>query len=56
LALAAAEAGIEPMRYRKWAVEQINFLLGDNHHDGGCFSYAIGVGTKYPKSPHHRSA
>ncbi|KAK7094143.1 endoglucanase A-like [Littorina saxatilis] len=56
LALAAAEAGISTAKYRAWAIEQINFLLGDNNHDGGCFSYAIGVGTKYPKSPHHRSA
>ncbi|KAK7490901.1 hypothetical protein BaRGS_00017773 [Batillaria attramentaria] len=56
LALAAAEAGINTAKYRKWAIEQINFLLGDNNHDGGCFSYQIGYGTKYPVSPHHRSA
>jgi len=56
LALLAAESGIDTANYRKWAVEQMNFILGDNNHDGGCFSYAIGVGTKYPVSPHHRSA
>ena len=56
MALAAAEAGISTAQYRTWAVEQINYLLGDNHHDGGCFSFAIGVGSKYPVNPHHRSA
>jgi len=56
LAIAAAEAGINTDVYRKWGVEQINYLLGDNSHDGGCFSYEIGVGKKSPKNPHHRSA
>ncbi|KAK7497993.1 hypothetical protein BaRGS_00010864 [Batillaria attramentaria] len=57
VALAAAEAGIgDPAAYRKWAVEQINYLLGDNHHDGGCFSYEIGYGSKFPRHPHHRGA
>ncbi|XP_005099312.1 endoglucanase E-4 [Aplysia californica] len=56
LALIAAEAGIGTLRYRKWAVEQINFILGDNKHDGGCFSYQIGYGSKYPLRPHHRAA
>ena len=56
VALAAAEAGIATAQYRTWAVEQINYLLGDNHHDGGCFSFAIGVGSKYPVNPHHRGA
>nr|KAG5707392.1 hypothetical protein BaRGS_005359 [Batillaria attramentaria] len=52
VALAAAEAGIgDPAAYRKWAVEQINYLLGDNHHDGGCFSYEIGYGSKFPPPP-----
>jgi len=56
LALVAAEAGIETATYRKWAVEQINYLLGDNNHDGGCYSYQIGYGSKYPRQPHHRGA
>ncbi|KAK0059948.1 endoglucanase A [Biomphalaria pfeifferi] len=56
LALAAAESGVDSDRLRKWAVEQINFILGDNNHDGGCFSYQIGYGTKYPTHPHHRGA
>ncbi|XP_025102664.1 uncharacterized protein LOC112569160 [Pomacea canaliculata] len=55
-ALAAAEAGINVAEYRRWAVEQINVLLGDNRHDGGCFSYQIGYGTKYPLRPHHRAS
>ncbi|CAL1530777.1 unnamed protein product [Lymnaea stagnalis] len=56
LGLVAADAGIETDKYRKWAVEQINYILGDNSHDGGCYSYEIGYGTKYPLQPHHRAA
>ncbi|GFR70504.1 endoglucanase [Elysia marginata] len=56
MALLAAEAGIEPQTYRQWAAEQINYLLGDNNHNGGCFSYEIGYGNKYPEQPHHRGA
>ncbi|XP_059173976.1 endoglucanase E-4-like [Physella acuta] len=56
VALLASEAGINPAKYRKWAVEQINYLLGDNHHDGGCYSFQIGYGSKYPRQPHHRGA
>jgi hypothetical protein len=56
IALIAAEAGIQTTTLRPWAVEQINYLLGDNKHDGGCYSYQIGYGSKYPKQPHHRGA
>ncbi|GFR70523.1 endoglucanase [Elysia marginata] len=56
MALLAAEAGIESYTYRKWAAEQINYLLGDNNHNGGCFSFEIGYGNNYPKQPHHRGA
>ncbi|GFO24172.1 endoglucanase [Plakobranchus ocellatus] len=56
MALLAAESGIETDSYRKWAVEQINYLLGDNNHNGGCFSYEIGYGSNYPQQPHHRGA
>ncbi|XP_025083907.1 LOW QUALITY PROTEIN: uncharacterized protein LOC112557954 [Pomacea canaliculata] len=56
IAIAAAEAGINSAEYRKWGVEQINYLLGDNHHDGGCFSFEIGYGSKFPRSPHHRAS
>ncbi|KAK7481405.1 hypothetical protein BaRGS_00027361 [Batillaria attramentaria] len=55
-ALVAAEDGINADVNRKWAAEQINYLLGDNPHDGGCFSYEIGYGSKYPLQPHHRAA
>ncbi|XP_076456621.1 endoglucanase A-like [Babylonia areolata] len=56
VALAAADAGIEPGAGAKWGVEQINYLLGDNHHDGGCYSFEIGYGGKFPHQPHHRGA
>ncbi|XP_059173971.1 endoglucanase E-4-like [Physella acuta] len=56
VALLAAEAGINTAKYRQWAVEQINYILGDNHHDGGCYSFQIGYGSKYPRQPHHRGA
>ncbi|KAK3784995.1 hypothetical protein RRG08_037947 [Elysia crispata] len=56
MALLAAEMGIEPTKYRKWAMEQINYFLGDNNHDGGCFSFEIGYGSKFPRNPHHRAA
>ncbi|KAK7093973.1 endoglucanase E-4-like [Littorina saxatilis] len=56
-ALIAAEDGIQATTYRKWAAEQINYLLGDNSHNGQqCYSYEIGVGSHYPKQPHHRAA
>uniref|UniRef100_A0A2C9JXZ5 Endoglucanase n=1 Tax=Biomphalaria glabrata TaxID=6526 RepID=A0A2C9JXZ5_BIOGL len=56
LALVAAETGVEAARYRTWAVQQINYFLGDNNHTGGCFSFQVGYGSKYPTQPHHRAA
>uniref|UniRef100_A0A2C9JY97 Endoglucanase n=1 Tax=Biomphalaria glabrata TaxID=6526 RepID=A0A2C9JY97_BIOGL len=56
IALVAADSGIDAARYRQWAVEQINYILGDNHHDGGCYSFQIGYGSKFPRQPHHRAA
>ncbi|KAK0059959.1 endoglucanase A [Biomphalaria pfeifferi] len=56
LALLAADVGIEVDSYRKWAVEQINYILGDNHHNGGCYSFEVGYGDRYPLQPHHRGA
>lgn len=56
LALLAAESGIQTIRLRQWAVQQINYILGDNNFNGGCFSFQIGVGNKYPLQPHHRAA
>ncbi|CAL1530779.1 unnamed protein product [Lymnaea stagnalis] len=31
-------------------------MLGDNRHDGGCYSYEVGYGRKYPLRPHHAGA
>ncbi|KAI8767221.1 endoglucanase E-4 [Biomphalaria glabrata] len=56
IALVAADSGINAASYRKWAVEQINYLLGDNPHSGGCYSYEVGYGSKYPLQPHHAGA
>uniref|UniRef100_A0A2C9KFJ4 Endoglucanase n=1 Tax=Biomphalaria glabrata TaxID=6526 RepID=A0A2C9KFJ4_BIOGL len=56
VALVAAESGIDSTRYRKWAAEQVNYILGDNHHSGGCYSYMVGYGSKYPQQPHHAGA
>jgi len=56
VALAAADAGINSNDYAKWAVEQINYILGDNHINGGCFSFEIGIGGNFPRHPHHRGA
>merc|ERR1711941_113232 len=56
IALVAADSGIQTDKLRKWGAEQINYLLGDNRHDGGCYSYEIGYGNKFPHHPHHRVA
>jgi len=56
IALVAADSGIQTGKLQKWAAEQINYLLGDNRHDGGCYSYEIGYGSKFPRHPHHRGA
>ncbi|CAL1529413.1 unnamed protein product [Lymnaea stagnalis] len=50
-ALAAAETGLNEAEYRRWAMCQIHYALGDTG-----FSYVIGFGDKYPLRPHHRSA
>ncbi|XP_012938497.1 endoglucanase A [Aplysia californica] len=56
MALLAADASINSVNNRKFAVQQINYILGDNKHNGGCFSYQIGYGQKYPQRPHHRGS
>nr|ATS91249.1 endo-beta-1,4-glucanase precursor [Lissachatina fulica] len=50
-ALVAADAGLRPAEYRRWAMCIIHYALGDTG-----FSYLIGFGSKYPHSPHHRSS
>ena len=51
IATMAAKFGIKPDEYKKWAMSQINYLLGDNKLH---ISYEIGFGSYYPKRPHHR--
>ncbi|XP_067658115.1 endoglucanase E-4-like isoform X2 [Haliotis asinina] len=53
VALMAAEDGLQTEKYRKWAIDQINYILGDNKYH---MSYVIGYGNKYPVRPHHRTS
>ncbi|ESO89258.1 hypothetical protein LOTGIDRAFT_106859, partial [Lottia gigantea] len=53
ISLVAADMGIDTLKYRQWAIGQMDYILGQNSK---CFSYAIGFGKKYPLNPHHRSA
>ncbi|MEH0984835.1 glycoside hydrolase family 9 protein [Micromonospora sp. CPCC 205556] len=40
-------------RYHEFAVQQINYALGDNPRNS---SYVIGYGNNPPRNPHHRTA
>ena len=40
-------------RYRDFAVQQMNYMLGDNPQQR---SFIVGYGTNPPKHPHHRTA
>ncbi|CAC5367752.1 E3.2.1.4 [Mytilus coruscus] len=51
LALIAAEAGVNPTDYRKWAKSQIGYILGDTGR-----SYVVGFGVNPPTHEHHRAA
>ncbi|KAK6177432.1 hypothetical protein SNE40_015535 [Patella caerulea] len=51
VALMAAEEGLNAVEYRKWAMSQIHYALGDTG-----FSFLIGYGKNFPHSPHHRAA
>lgn len=51
IALAAAEAGINPTEYKTWALGQMNYILGDNNYN---MSYEVGFGDNYPTHYHHR--
>ncbi|KAK3104208.1 hypothetical protein FSP39_025314 [Pinctada imbricata] len=51
MALLAADDGIQTDKYRKWAMSQINYALGDTGR-----SYVVGFGTNPPTHPHHRAA
>ncbi|XP_053378705.1 endoglucanase E-4-like isoform X2 [Mercenaria mercenaria] len=53
IALMAAEEGIQPDTYKKWALSQINYILGDNKLH---ISYMIGFGNAFPLHPHHKGS
>ncbi|XP_053378521.1 uncharacterized protein LOC123526589 [Mercenaria mercenaria] len=53
IATMAARYGIQSDAYNKWAMSQINYLLGDNKLN---MSYEIGFGSNFPKRPHHRGS
>lgn len=50
VALMAADEGLYATEYRNWAMKQIHYALGDTG-----FSYVVGFGKSFPRSPHHRS-
>ena len=43
----------QDVRYINFAIEQIDYILGDNPRNA---SYMIGFGENYPQQPHHRGA
>ncbi|XP_064604141.1 endoglucanase 4-like [Liolophura sinensis] len=51
IALMAADYGINPASYRKWAMSQVHYALGDAGR-----SFVVGFGKNPPTKPHHRSA
>lgn len=51
LALVAADHGITPTDYRKFATKQIHYMLGDSGR-----SFVVGFGKTPPKRPHHSSS
>jgi len=51
IALIAAEDDIAPVKLKKWALSQINYILGDNNFG---MSYEVGFGDNYPTHYHHR--
>nr|BBJ26608.1 GH9 cellulase [Xylophaga rikuzenica] len=50
IATAAAANGINPDDMKRYAMSQINYILGDNPYH---ISYEIGYGDNYPRRPHH---
>ncbi|XP_052095523.1 endoglucanase A-like [Mytilus californianus] len=53
VAVTAAADGIGGDSYKKFAMSQMNYILGDNNKH---MSYEIGFGSNFPKKPHHRGA
>ncbi|KAK3104481.1 hypothetical protein FSP39_003142 [Pinctada imbricata] len=53
IALAAADDGVGGEEFKKFALSQINYVLGDNRQH---MSFEIGYGNNYPKKPHHKAS
>ena len=51
VALIAAADGLRPDAMKKYAMSQINYILGDNNYK---LSYMVGFGDNFPAKPHHR--
>jgi len=48
--LQAADLGLSPANYRRFAKTQIDYMLGV-----GGRSFVVGIGNNPPQRPHHRS-
>ncbi|CBY22191.1 unnamed protein product [Oikopleura dioica] len=53
LCLMASEYSSRPDSISDFAVDQVNYILGENKFGG---SFVIGYGKKYPTRPHHRAS
>jgi len=53
MATMAAASGINADQYKKFAMSQINYILGDNKYH---ISYEVGFGQNYPTHVHHRGS
>ncbi|KAH3741117.1 endoglucanase E-4-like [Dreissena polymorpha] len=53
IATVAAADGLSPDEFKKYAMSQINYILGDNKLH---ISFQIGLGSHFPKKPHHRGS
>ena len=51
LALLAARDGLYSTVYKKWAMSQIDYMLGDNKYN---ISYEVGFGDNYPLHIQHK--
>ena len=51
LALVASDLRIRPDVYRRFAIQQIHYMLGDSGQ-----SFVIGFGANYPQNPRHRGS
>lgn len=53
IAVLAAADGFGGDKFKKFAMRNIDYMLGENRQH---FSYVIGFGNSFPKRPHHRGA